>query len=156
MRTQRPDAAGPQPRPAAVETFRLASGRTCHLVGPRVPFGLPYRVLVFGEPDPGPNTAEQAEMLALALTLARRLAAERFGDPERYMLIHNGLGARRRRDFHCHVIPVSGRPEKTAVYLWLFLKNVAHPLWRLVRPLRRRWMRPATAGTQAASPRPRR
>lgn len=80
-------------------------------------------------------------MLGLALAAARKLSDDRFGDPERYLLIHNGLGARRRRDFHCHVIVVSGRLQKTGVYLWLFLKNMLHPLWHLARPLRRRLLR---------------
>jgi len=111
-------------------------------VAPRNPLRLPYRVLVFGDGQPGPSTAEQIEMLGLALAAARRLSTQRSGDPERYMLIHNGLGARRRRDFHYHVIVVSGRAEKTRVYLWLFLKNVFHPLWLLARPLRPRLLRP--------------
>lgn len=107
-----------------------------------MPFRVGYRVLVFEAGQPGPTGEEQAEMLALALTLARRLSSERFADPECYLLIHNGLGARRRRDFHCHVITVSGRVEKTLVYLWLFLKNAIHPVWLMGRPLRHALMRP--------------
>jgi hypothetical protein len=69
------------------------------------------------------------------------MSEARFADPERYMIIQNGLGARRHRDFHCHIIPVSGRVEKTLVYLWLFLKNVLHPIWLAGRPFRRAFMR---------------
>lgn len=124
-------------------TFHLASGTHCHLVSPRLPFGLPYRVLVWGDGQPPPSVDEQAQMLGLALRLARELSQARFDDPERYMLIHNGLGARRRRTFHYHLIPVSGRGEKTLVYFWLFVKNVLHGLWLLTRPLRRWLVRPA-------------
>lgn len=81
-------------------------------------------------------------MLGLSLTLARQLSQQGFGDSERYMLIHNGLGARRRRDFHYHVIPVRGRAEKTLVYLWLFLKNVFHLPWLASRSIRHRLVRP--------------
>lgn len=128
---------------SAVRTHALASGATCHFVSPRIPFGFPYRVLVWGEGQPAPTQDEQAEMLGLALRLARELSQARFGDPERYMLIHNGRGARRRRTFHYHVIPVAGRGEKTLVYLWLFIKNVLHLAWLASRSLRHRLVRPA-------------
>ena len=127
---------------SSVETFRLASGRVAHLVTPKSPFRHPYRALVFGQGQGGPSAEEQVEMLGLALAAARQLSQAQFGDPERYMLIQNGLGARRARDFHCHVIVVSGRLKKTGVYLWLFLKNVLHPFWLIARPLRRRLARP--------------
>jgi hypothetical protein len=77
-------------------------------------------------------------MLALSLKVARELSFARYGDSERYLLIHNGLGARRRRNFHYHVIPVAGRGSKTFVYLWLFVKNVLHGAWVATRGVRRR------------------
>lgn len=81
-------------------------------------------------------------MIGLSLALARELSVKRFGDPERYMLIHNGRGAGRRRDFHYHVIPVRGRFEKTLVYFWLSTKNALHPIWLLCRSIRHRLIRP--------------
>ena len=126
---------------ASVEQYCLASGNKALFARPRVPFGFDYCVLVFDESQGQPGIDDQNEMLVLSLSLARQLALARFGDSERFMLIHNGPGARRKRGFHCHIIPVAGRMEKTLVYLWLFLKNVLHPVWLLTRSLRRRFIR---------------
>lgn len=120
----------------------LNSGNTCAVVQPWVPFVQGYSVLVYPEEQGQPSAEQQDEMLVLALRIARELSQTKFGDSERYLLIHNGLGARRRRNFHYHIIPVAGRPQKTFVYLWLFLKNLLHGLWLLTRGLRRRLRKP--------------
>ena len=65
---------------------------------------------------------------------------DRNNDSEQHMIIYNGLGARRERNFHYHIIPVAGRVEKTMIYFWLFMKNVFHPIWLLLRSLRRKFI----------------
>jgi hypothetical protein len=120
--------------------YALASGRICQHQHYRVRFvfAFDYHVLAFEHPDAA--LAEQQEMLGLALTLAQQASLMRLGHPDGYLLIHNGPGSRRRRNFHCHIIPVSGRVEKTVVYAWLTCKNILHFGWLLTRKLRLVWM----------------
>lgn len=127
-----------EPSGYAMETLTLRSGGRCAAKTVSVPLARGYTVLVFPESQGQPSLDDQCEMLAISLRLARDISQQRFGNPDCYLLIHNGLGTRRRRNFHFHIIPVANRIEKTFVYLWLFAKNMLHPLWLLTRGLRRR------------------
>jgi hypothetical protein len=126
----------------SVQHYTLHTGRICEHRSYRVRVitALHYHVLVF-EQTPEPTLAEQQEMLGLALEIAQRASLARLGHADGFLLIHNGPGSRRRRNFHCHIVPVSGRIEKTTVYAWLTCKNLFHFAWLLTRNLRRGLMR---------------
>ena len=121
-----------------MEEISLKSGNVCLLVKPRVSVIKNYRILFYPESQGTPSISDQEQMLCLSLHYARKMALARNNDSEQHMIIHNGLGARRKRNFHYHIIPVAGRVEKTMVYFWLFLKNIFHPIWLLSRKLRRK------------------
>ncbi len=120
-----------------VKTYTLNSGRHCLLIKPNFVIAKGYHVLSFPDHQGYPDVAEQDEMLAISLKCAREISRKRFNHTEKFMLIHNGIGSRRRKNFHCHVIPVAGKVNKAAVYFSLFTKNVFHFIWFLTRGMRK-------------------
>lgn len=128
---------------------RLSSGRVCHVYTPAAHWWPGYRVLYFPEFQGDSNAADDEEMMAIALRHARIAAMNVTGDAENYTIVNNGAASRRACGFHCHLFPVRGKIGKTVLYSVLFFKNMTHPLWRLLRPLRRmgRAGRTAKAGT---------
>lgn len=83
-----------------------------------------YFVLTFPSEQGAPTAAEEAEMLARALSEARRLADERLKSPEAFVLIHSGRGNRRTDGWHVHILLVTGRWQKAWLYFVLWGKNV--------------------------------
>ncbi len=77
-----------------------------------------------------------AELLTAAECVARREAAQRFGDPECFTLLCNAGRTRRRSHPHVHVILAPSVRAKRRALLWLSLKHLSRP-WRW--PLLRRW-----------------
>lgn len=116
----------------------LTSGRYAVVGQPTRLIGPHYHVIYYPETQPTPSPADLAEMQLMATALAKRLALAAFGDAECYMVLFNGLGIRRARNHHYHILPLRGRVAKFRLYGVLTIKNLLYPLWRGLRPLRRR------------------
>lgn len=116
----------------------LTSGCRAVLGRPKSPSTKEYHVLYFPESQGLPNQEDQNEMLVLANLFAKALSEHYFGDPECFMIIHNGLGTRRERNYHYHIIPIANRLGKILVYSLLSLKNIFYPIWRATKIARPR------------------
>ena len=113
------------------EIIDLGQGRYCVFAHHPKFFARTYHVLFFPEEQGPPSEREKDSMLLLARHKARECGRRFFNDEECYTIIHNGLGTRRARDTHYHILPLAGRPQKTLFYLVLVIKNLLHiPLRR--------------------------
>ena len=110
-----------------MEEITLKSGNVCLLVKPRISVIKNYRILFYPESQGIPSIPDQEQMLCLSLHYARKMAIERNNDSEQHMIIHNGLGARRKRNFHYHIIPVASRAEKTMIYFLVVYEKCISP-----------------------------
>ncbi|UXI68237.1 hypothetical protein [Tahibacter amnicola] len=119
----------------------MSTGRYGEVFLVKAPWIPEYQVLVFPDCQGPPTSTERAELAVIAIGVAQAASLARYGDAECYLLIHNGLGVRRSRDFHFHIAILSGRWQKAVLYGWLFAKNLLHPVWLLTRRLRRKHMR---------------
>ena len=100
--------------------------RSCVLVRYRLP-GLPHCFVLCHEP--GAGSATGAELMAVFLAEAERLAHAAVGDAQAFMLIHSGSAIRKRPNWHLHVFVVQRRWQKAWVYTVLGAKNFALALY---------------------------
>ena len=96
--------------------------RSCVLVRYRLP-GLPHCFVLCHEP--GAGSATGAELMAVFLAEAERLAHAAVGDAQAFMLIHSGSAIRKRPNWHLQVFVVQRRWQKAWVYTVLGVKNFA-------------------------------
>lgn len=66
---------------------------------------------------------ELEELAALSVRFARQKAEQVLGSADRYLLIQSGPGVRRKKHYHCHLIPLESHAGKARVYLYLAFKN---------------------------------
>jgi hypothetical protein len=102
----------------------LKSGRAGVWQCPKVAFLQHYIVLTFPQEQGEPTKDEQSEMLAIAITEARRVSAEVLNDPESFVMIQSGCSNRRSRGWHIHLVLVKNRWDKAWLYFVLFWKNI--------------------------------
>lgn len=109
----------------------LATGRACQISRVRVPFVRHCYVLHVSDSDVIPTDDAVAEMLAIALRMARDLGAKTFNDDEAFTIIHNGHSVSRSNGPHIHIVCLRSRWHKGWFYFVLALKNWCHPVHRL-------------------------
>lgn len=113
---------------AVVQSFVLASGRTCELHRIRRDMIPDYYLLTFPRDAGEPAPADLAEMLTIGMTQAQSLALARTGDAGAYSILYSGYSARRERGWHIHIVLLTGRWKKGWLYLVLAGKNVLQAL----------------------------
>ena len=100
------------------------------LAWPRIPFVPDYCVLTARAPG-----AALDDLIGVAVTVAEREAARRFGDPQCYSLLCNAGRTRRCPWPHVHIILAPDVRSKRRAMLFLQLKHLTRPI---VRYLQRR------------------
>lgn len=105
------------------QTLALSTGTTCDIVAPGSQWVPGYQVLTCYPPQGEPTDRELEELAGIAVREARRKAREVLGSPDRYLIIQSGPSVRRRKHYHCHLIPLASRMGKASVYLFLAAKN---------------------------------
>lgn len=121
--TLRVPASTTHRRPAKRTVLTLSTGTTCELLEPYSYWVPGYQVLTCHPPCGEPNDIELEELAGIAVREARRRAREVLGSADRYLLIQSGASVRRRKHYHCHLIPLATRAGKASVYLFLAVKN---------------------------------
>lgn len=101
----------------------LSTGTTCQLIEPGSHWVPGYQVLACTPEHGEPQPLELEELAALSVRFAREKASQVLGSADRYLLIQSGPGVRRKKHYHCHLIPLESHAGKAWVYLYLALKN---------------------------------
>ena len=110
--------------PAGKRTqLTLSTGATCELIEPGSHWVPGYQVLACTPEHGEPLPVELEELAALSVRFARQKAEQVLGSADRYLLIQSGPGVRRKKHYHCHLIPLETHAGKARVYLYLALKN---------------------------------
>jgi hypothetical protein len=109
-------------------SVRLSTGRTCLLLRVRNEWIPMYYLLTSPKSEGEPTQAEIAEMLAIGLEHARKLALEAVGDPEAFGVLYSGYSVRREQGWHVHIVLLGNRWRKAWLYLVLAGKNLFQAL----------------------------
>ena len=101
--------------------------RACVLAQYALP-GLPHCYALCHEPLAPLSAQRQSELLAFFIAEAERLSRAATGDPESYVLVHNGAGIAKRANWHAHVFVVRRRWQKAWIHLIIGAKNLVRAL----------------------------
>ncbi len=101
--------------------------RDCVLAHYALP-GLPHCYALCHAPVEPLSARRQSRLLAFFIAEAERLSRAATGDPQSYVLVHNGAGIAKRANWHAHVFVVRRRWQKAWIHLIIGAKNVVRAL----------------------------